>query len=196
MNMKTVRATEPESMAALAGTCQTKLTSIKDITEQRHYNLQKQNVLGSTALERKLTSTELGKLHNITKVVIRPKMTPFPTYCKALTVLLGETREEHQLAQDRIYTGNETFLAAVMEVSNTLEAHFNHVLHYLLTQYSCQKSMKIFGERVKKAALKELKQLHNLDTIQPVKATELSISQKKAALESIMTIKEKYTREI
>ena len=44
----------------------------------------------------------------------------------------------------------------------------SRVLEYVMTQYSLNKGLKIFGERSEHATKKELKQLHDMATFKPI----------------------------
>ena len=68
--------------------------------------------------------------------------------------------------------------------------------HTALTQYSVKKGLQIFGEAGVDAVLKELKQLHDREVIEPVDATKLTMEDKKNALAYLMFLKEKRTGEI
>jgi hypothetical protein len=67
-----------------------------------------------------------------------------------------------------------------------------HVLGVILvTQYSVQKGIKLFGDRGKKSVKSELQQLHDMVTFIPVHAHELTREQRKQALASLMFMTEK-----
>jgi DNA repair ATPase RecN len=63
--------------------------------------------------------------------------------------------------------------------------HANSV-HHAMTQYSLNKGRRKFKEKVEKAMEKELKKLHMKDTFIPVDVGDLSTTQKKSALDSLM----------
>lgn len=64
-------------------------------------------------------------------------------------------------------------------------------MHLALTQYSDKAGLRKFGERREEAVTKELLQLHMEDAFAPQSADEMSVQQKKEALESLMFLKEK-----
>jgi len=72
----------------------------------------------------------------------------------------------------------------------------DYVIHVIITQYSLKAGMKIFEERGEKATMKKLKQLHDMQTFQPVDGNELSRQQRKDALASLMFLKEKRNGEV
>ena len=65
--------------------------------------------------------------------------------------------------------------------------------HTVMTQYSVKKGLKIFGEAGVDAVLSELKQLHDREVIEPVKASGLSREEKRKALAYLMFLKKKRT---
>lgn len=72
----------------------------------------------------------------------------------------------------------------------------DYVIHVIMTQYSLKAGMKLFEERGEKATLKELQQLHDMKTFKPVDATTLTKEQRKAALASLMFLREKRNGEV
>ena len=101
-------------------------------------------------------------------------------------------------------SGNDT---AVPTVEQEMEAQYGQQTgHYILrprrprdynhlhatlastvmTQHSMKKGIKIFGEAGVEAVLQELKQLHDRKVLEPRSATDLSHSEKKAALQYLM----------
>ncbi len=67
---------------------------------------------------------------------------------------------------------------------------------YLMTQYNLKPGLRKFGNRGKKAAVKELTQLHVTDTWTPMHADKLSQEQWMRALSSLLFLKEKRTGDI
>ena len=67
---------------------------------------------------------------------------------------------------------------------------------YLLTQYNLKPGLWKFGAKGEKAALKEMTQLHIMDTWTPMEAEKLLREQRMRALSSLFFIKEKRTRDI
>jgi hypothetical protein len=65
------------------------------------------------------------------------------------------------------------------------------VMAYLLTQYNLKPGLRKFGTRGKKAALKEMTQLHIMDMWIPMDAGKLSREQRMRALSSLLFLKEK-----
>jgi hypothetical protein len=61
----------------------------------------------------------------------------------------------------------------------------------VMTQHSMKKGIKLFGEAGVDAVLKELQQLHDRKVLEPKDATKLSASDKKAALQYLMFLKQK-----
>jgi hypothetical protein len=70
------------------------------------------------------------------------------------------------------------------------------VMAYLLTQYNLKPGLWKFGARGEKAALKEMTQLHIMDTWTPMEAEKLSREQRMRALLSLLFLKEKRTGDI
>lgn len=76
------------------------------------------------------------------------------------------------------------------------ERNFDHLFttrheEHLLTQHSVSKGLQIFGEDGAVAVKKELKQLHDLKVIKPVKSKDLTRDQKLQALHYLMFLKKK-----
>ncbi len=72
----------------------------------------------------------------------------------------------------------------------TLEEELG-VMAYLLTQYNLKPGLRKFGTRGETAALKEMPQLHIMDTWTPMEAEKLSREQRMRALLSLLFLKEK-----
>jgi hypothetical protein len=62
---------------------------------------------------------------------------------------------------------------------------------YLLTQYNLKPGLRKFGTKGEKAALKEMSQLHIMDTWTPMEAEKLSREQSMRALSLLLFLKEK-----
>jgi hypothetical protein len=60
-----------------------------------------------------------------------------------------------------------------------------------MTQYSLNRGLRKFKVKGEQAVEKELEQLHLKETFAPVEVKDLTPTQKKAALESLMFLKEK-----
>jgi hypothetical protein len=75
---------------------------------------------------------------------------------------------------------------------------FSHatIMHHAMTQYSLKKGLRKFKKVGEEAVSKELKQLHMRDTFTPQDSDNLSDTQKRGALESLMFLKEKQDRTI
>ena len=65
-----------------------------------------------------------------------------------------------------------------------------------LETYSLNKGLKKFGEAGKKAAVKEMKQLHDRSCFEPIKFENLTPTEKKRALESLIFLVDKRSGEI
>ena len=52
-------------------------------------------------------------------------------------------------------------------------------------QYFLKKGVELFGERAEEATLKELSQIHCMDTYTPIHASELTRAERKKALEAL-----------
>ena len=68
------------------------------------------------------------------------------------------------------------------------DAYFGH---HMAQQYSIQKGIKLFGDEGHKSVNKELQQLHDMQTYEPVHAHELTREQRKEALSSLMFMMQK-----
>ena len=66
----------------------------------------------------------------------------------------------------------------------------------VMTQHSMKKGIKLFGEAGVEAVLQELKQLQDRKVLEPRSATNLSQSEKKAALQYLMFLKQKRSGKI
>ncbi len=67
---------------------------------------------------------------------------------------------------------------------------------YLMVQYNLKPGLRKFGSRGEEAAVKELSQLHIMDTWTPMEASKLSREQRMCALSSLLFLKEKETGDI
>ena len=59
------------------------------------------------------------------------------------------------------------------------------LMHYVLVQYNFHQGLKIFGKKREAATAKELKQIHGIDALIPLKAKELLEEEKKKAMASL-----------
>ena len=71
-----------------------------------------------------------------------------------------------------------------------------HVWAYIMTQYKLKPGLWKFGKRGQTVAVKELTQLHVMDTWRPIHAEKLSREEKMKALSSLLFLKEKRTGDI
>ncbi len=62
---------------------------------------------------------------------------------------------------------------------------------YLMVQYNLKPGLRKFGSRGEEAAVKELSQLHIMDTWTPMEARKLSRKQRMRALSLLLFLKEK-----
>jgi hypothetical protein len=67
---------------------------------------------------------------------------------------------------------------------------------YLMMQYNPKPGLRKFGARGVNAAVKELTQLHIMDTWTPLEVSKISREQRMRALSSLMFLKEKRTGDI
>ena len=67
---------------------------------------------------------------------------------------------------------------------------------YMMTQYNLKPGFRKLGARGVTAAVKELTQLHIMDTWMPLKVSKLSKEQQKRALSSLLFLKEKRTGDV
>lgn len=64
------------------------------------------------------------------------------------------------------------------------------VLKYIMTQHTLTKGLKLYGRQGKQAVQKELRQLHDLHTYEPVDASTLTYKNEEAIV-SLMFLSEK-----
>ena len=65
------------------------------------------------------------------------------------------------------------------------------VLEYVLTQHSLDNGLKLYGKKGEHATKKELKQLHDMATFEPVDSKNLTEEEKCKAIASLMFLTEK-----
>ncbi len=97
-------------------------------------------------------------------------------------------------------TASKPFIDDVMHqvdqaMCTTLEDELG-VMAYLLTQYNLKPGLRKFGTRGEKIALKEMTQLHIMDTRTPMEAGKLLRKQRMRALSLLLFLKEKQTGDI
>jgi hypothetical protein len=137
---------------------------------------------------------------------------PYDTYAPRTTFLQLGTAQAHRsvLEANRLVwmTKEEQLMATTttapkpfiddmthqvdQAMCTTLEAELG-VMAYLLTQYNLKPGLRKFGTQGEKAALKEMTQLHIMDTWTPMEADKLSREQRMRALSSLLFLKEKQT---
>ena len=78
------------------------------------------------------------------------------------------------------------------------EAHtYTHILEVILVQqYGIKKGIQLFRKKSYSAVVKELTQIHKLETYEPIMGSYLSWEEKKKALESLLFITEKRNGDI
>jgi hypothetical protein len=88
-------------------------------------------------------------------------------------------------------SGKDTF-------KTNLEDHVvMHMLGVIMAQqYSIQKGIKLFGDEGRKSVSKELQQLRDMHTYEPVHAHELTREQRLEALSSLMFMTQKRCRKV
>ena len=65
------------------------------------------------------------------------------------------------------------------------------ILEYVLTQYSLNKHLQIYGEKGEHATKKELKQLHDMATFEPINPNTLTEDEEKRRLHPLCFLTEK-----
>jgi len=137
---------------------------------------------------------------------------PYDTYAPRTTFLqLGTVRAHrsvHEANSLARMTNEERLLATTTTSSKPFVDDVTHradkvmcttskeelgVMAYLLTQYNLKPGLRKFGAKGEKAALKEMTQLHIMDTWTPIEAEKLSREQRMRALSLLLFLKEKRT---
>ena len=141
---------------------------------------------------------------------------PYDTYAPQTTFLqLGEVRAQHRSVLEASsltrMTKEERLLATTtlpMEATTddathkidpklcTTSQEEMMVWAYMMTQYNLKPGLRKFGARGVTAAVKELTQLHIMDTLMPLEASKLSREQQMHALSSLLFLKEKRTGDV
>jgi hypothetical protein len=141
---------------------------------------------------------------------------PYDTYAPQTTFLqLGEVRAQHRSVLEASsltrMTKEERLLATTtlpMEATTddathkidpklcTTSQEEMMVWAYMMTQYNLKPDLRKFGTRGVTAAVKELTQLHIMDTLMPLEASKLSREQRMHALSSLLFLKEKRTGDV
>jgi len=70
-----------------------------------------------------------------------------------------------------------------------IEEHITGLI--MAHQYSFKKGMELYGDRAEKATIKELKQIHEMDTYTPMDAKKLSREEKNKALSAMLFLTQK-----
>ena len=68
--------------------------------------------------------------------------------------------------------------------------------HTAMTQYSVKKGLQVFGEAGVEAVMKQLRQVHDRQVIEPVDATKVSHEAKRSALPYLIFLKQKRTGQV
>ncbi len=109
------------------------------------------------------------------------------------------TKEERMLAttcsKSKEPTINDTVHRIDAALTTTSEDELK-VWGYVMTQYNLKPGLRKFGQRGQTAAVKELTQLHIMDTWTPLQAEKLLQEQRMRALSSLLFLKEKRTGDI
>eukprot|EP00957_Ditylum_brightwellii_P069768 5297879-Ditylum_brightwellii.AAC.1 len=66
-----------------------------------------------------------------------------------------------------------------------------HLIHYALTQYLLKRGLEKFKAKGEEAVMSEFKQLHDMETFNPLAINDLSKKDKHEALRAITFLKEK-----
>ena len=73
----------------------------------------------------------------------------------------------------------------------------SHLMGVVIAQqYSMKKAKGLFGDKADAAVMRELNQVNEFETYVPLKANDLSLEEKKKALESLIFVTEKRNRNI
>jgi hypothetical protein len=141
---------------------------------------------------------------------------PYDSYAPQTTFLqlgtVGAHRSVLEASQLAQMTKEEQLLA--MTASMSLKEMVDDVMHdidrdlcmtsedkmrvwaYLTVQYNLKQGLRKFGSRGEEAAVKELSQLHIMDTWTPMEASKLSREQRMRALSLLLFLKEKQMGDI
>ena len=74
---------------------------------------------------------------------------------------------------------------------HTSDVYMQRAVDVIFTQMSAKKGLKKFGDWAAEATTKELKQIHDMGTYQPLDATKLTRKERMEALSSLLFITEK-----
>ena len=91
------------------------------------------------------------------------------------------------------YTSEEASVLATIMCQFEERMQVSRIQHgkQLVVTYSLKKGIKQFGEKGRKSALKEMKQLHDRECFKPIKKESMSKTERKRALESLIFLTEK-----
>ena len=115
------------------------------------------------------------------------------------TQLLQMTKEEQMLFTTSSNSPEPLIDNTIHRVHKTLITTSENELKvwgYVMTQYILKPGLREFGNRGQKAAVRELMQLHVMDTWTPMHVDKLSQEQRIRALSSLLFLKEKRTGDI
>ena len=90
------------------------------------------------------------------------------------------------------FNANNDHYTAMTE--KQLDAHIVGVI--MAQQHGMKKGLQLFGDKVNVAVQKEIKQIHELETYEPILVSDLSWEDKKKYLESLLFITEKHNGNI
>jgi len=140
---------------------------------------------------------------------------PYNTYAPWTTFLqLGEVRAHRSVLEARRLTRMTKEERLLATTTSPMEATIDDAMHkidpklfttsqeemmvwaYMMTQYNLKPGLRKFGARGVTAAVKELTQLHIMDTWTPLEASKLSREQRMCALSSLLFLKEKCTGDV
>jgi hypothetical protein len=113
---------------------------------------------------------------------------------------LGRMTKEEQLLAT---TASTSLKEMVDDVTHDIDRDFGImsedkmiVWAYLMVQYNLKPGLRKFGSRGEEAVVKELSQLHIMDTQTPMEASKLSREQRMCALSLLLFLKEKWSGDI
>ena len=88
----------------------------------------------------------------------------------------------------------EDMIKITIEVEN--KNTVDDVIHSCMLQLSIKDSLKIFGQEEEEAAQKEIQQVHDMSTFNPLPAKDISTEGRKLALSSLISLKQKRNGDI
>jgi hypothetical protein len=114
----------------------------------------------------------------------------FNAGCLTLADDAGGANALHQFLDSPEPLIDDTIHRVDKTLITTLEDKLK-VWGYVMTQYNLKPGLRKFGNRGQKAAVKELTQLHVMDTLTPMHADKLSREQRMRLLSSLLFLKMK-----